>query len=180
MKFSKIDYTSTPINEYRVYGCKEATVNEPQPQIFASTIFAIDTVYAKARFLQLMNKQQGLKGKRVSVLRVEEIPQETDLVLRNYSVTFTYRSRDGMHNACREVRNVNRVLAVADIYHEFGSVHKLKSNLIYIVDIKEISDSEVTSPKLLSYIGTDVMYPVFYKVPNVSAEIVPATLDIYS
>lgn len=180
MQFSKINYTSTPIKEYRVYGCKEVTEKEPQPQIFASTVFAVDTVYAKARFLQLMNKQHGLKARRVAVLRVEEVPQDSDMELKNYSITFTYKACDGMHNARKEVRNVSRVLAVTDLLREFGSLHKLKANLIYIIEVRQIPDSEVTKARILSYVGKDVMFPVFYKVPNTEAELVPASADIFS
>jgi len=180
MQFSKIDYVKTPIKEYRVYGCRKPSEKEPQPQIFASNVFAIDTVYAQARFLKLANKQHKIKATDAVIVRIEKIEQDTDLELKNYGIKFVYRTRNGLQNAYKEIRHVNRALAVSDLYQEFGSKHKIKSELIYIFDVRELADDEVTKAKILSYIGKDVMFPVFFKVPNTDADIVPASVDIFN
>lgn len=85
-----------------------------------------------------------------------------------------------MQNAYKEVRHVNRVLAVSDLYQEFGAIHKLKSFHIYIYEVKRLADDEVTKTKILSYIGEDVMFPVFVKVPNTEAEIVSMKTELFN
>lgn len=180
MQFSKIDYARTAIKEYKVYGCRTPTEKEPRPQIFASTIFAIDTVYAQARFLKLINKQHKVKATDALIVRVEEVPQDNDFELKNYGIRFVYRTRSGLQNAYKEIRHVNRTLAVSDLYQEFGSRHKIPSELIYIFEVKQLADDEVTKAKVLSYMGEDVMFPVFFKVPNTDADVVPASADIFN
>lgn len=180
MQFSKVDYSVTPIKEYRIHGCKTPTEAEPRPQIFASTVFAIDSVYAQSRFLKLINKQHGIKSTATTILRVEEVPQDNDFVLKNYGINFTYKTRSGLQNAYKEVRHINRALAIADLLQEFGSCHKVRACCIYIIGIKELADEEVTKTKVLSYMGKDVMFPVFHKVPNTDADIVPETVEIFN
>lgn len=180
MRFSKIDYSATPIKEYKVYGCRTPSATEPQPQIFASSIFAKDTVYAQARFLKLINKQYKIKATNATILRVEEVEQDKDMELKNYGIKFVYRTRAGLQNAYKEVRHVNRVLAVSGLNQEFGARHKIASHEIYIYDVRQLKDEEVKKAKILSYMGDDVMFPVFLKVPNTEAEVVPATADIFN
>ncbi|KAI4290742.1 large subunit ribosomal protein L18Ae [Pancytospora philotis] len=180
MQFSKVNYAATPIKEFRVHGCKTPSESVPQPQIFASTIFAIDSVYAQSKFLKLLNKQHGIKSTAATILRVEEVEQDNDFELKNYGIRFTYKTRSGLQNAYKEIRHINRALAVADLMQEFGSRHKVRAGLIYIISVEQLADEAVTKTKVLSYIGKDVMFPVFLKVPNTETDIVPETTKIFN
>lgn len=180
IQFSKRNYAKSNIKEYRVHGCKKPSEKEPQPQLFAATIFARNTVIAQSMFFKLLTKQYKIKATNGTIARIEEVAQDSDFEVKNYGITFTYRTRTGLCNGYKEVRHINRALAVQSFMNEFGSKHKLNQHEIYIVDIKQLSDEEVTKSKVLPYVGKDVKFPVFHKVPNTKAEVVPTSVDIFN
>lgn len=180
MLFSRKDYGRTSIREFRIHGCKKPSESEPQPQIFVSTIFAPNAVVAQSRFFKLMSKQYKIKATGGVVAKIEEVGQDSDFAMKNYGIRFTYRTRTGLHNGYKETRHINRVLAVASFHNEFGSKHKLGSHEIYIIEVKQLADDEVTKSRVLPYVGKDVRFPVFNKESNTDAEVVPATVDIFN
>lgn len=180
MLFSKRNYGSTNVKEFRVYGCKRPSEGEPQPQVFVSTLFAPNTVVAQSRFFRLMSKQYKIKATNGVVIKIEEVEQDSDFVMKNYGIRFTYRSRTGLLNGYKEIRHINRVLAVASLHNEFGSKHKLNNHEIYIIEVKQIADDEVSKSRILSYVGKDVRFPIFNKESNTDAETVPVSVDIFN
>lgn len=180
MQFSKVDYSKTSIGEYRVTACRTPTEKEPQPQIFSSTVFAKNAIFAQARMLKLLNAQYKIKPTGAVIVETREVRQSDDLELKNYGIKFLYRTRSGLQNAYKEIRHCNRVLAVSDLHQEFGSRHKIPSHLIYIIEVKQLEDDEVTKTKILSYMGNDVMFPVFLKVPNTEVDVVSSKANIFN
>lgn len=180
MQFSRRNYGYTNIKEFRIFGCKKPTEDEPKPQVFASNIFAPNSVVAQSKFFKITNKQYKIKSSNGVIIKTEEVEQDNDFVMKNYGIRFTYRSRSGLLNGYKEIRHVNRVLAVASLYNEFGSKHKVKNNEFYIVEIKQLADDEVTKSRILSFVGKDVKFPIFNKESNTDAEVVPASVDIFN
>ncbi len=179
MIYSKINYSKSPLKEYKVFASKIPTEKEPIPQVYSANVFVKNVCYARAAMQKMLTKQYKIKPSGCLILDIKEVPQENDFVFRNYGIKFTYRTKSGIQNAYKEVRNMNRVLAVSDLICEFGSRHKVKANAIKIIEVKQISDNEVTKARVLSYIGEDVMFPVFHKVPNTVAECVPADTKLF-
>lgn len=180
MNFSKIDYSTTLIKEYRVHGCRRPSEREPQPQIFVSTLFAINPVFARASFAKLLNKQHKIKQTECEILNIEEVPQDDDFELKNYGIDFVYRTKNGLQNGYKETRNINKVLAVWDLYQEVGTHHKIPHSQVSILNIRVLKDEEVKKAKILSYTGNDVAFPVFGSHPNTKKEYVPHTVDIFN
>lgn len=180
MQFSKLDYTATPLKEYRVHGCRRPSEKEPQPQIFVATVFAINTVFARSRFAQMVCKQHKIKSTECEILRIEEVPQDNDFELKNYGIDVVYRAKNVLQNAYKEVRHINRVLAVAELQKEFGARHRVKASQVFVRSIRVLGDDEVTKPHVLSYIGEEVAFPVFFHVPNTTKEFVPATTEVFN
>jgi len=143
-----------------------------------STIFAKNTVIARSIFFKLLSKQHKIKSSHGEILKIEEVEQDSDFVIKNYGISFIYRTRTGLQNAYKEFRHVNTVCAISALHQEFGSRHKVKHTDIYIISIKKLADNEVTKPKTLTYAGADVMYPVFLKISNTNKTFVPTTQNI--
>lgn len=177
--FSKVDYSTTQIKEYRVSACKTPSVKEPQPQVFSATVFAKNSVFAQARMLKMLNKQYKMKPSNTVIIETREIEEDTDFTFKNYGIKFVYRTKSGLCNGYKEIRHINRVLAVSDLYQEFGSKHKLSSSKIFVYEIRQLADEEVTKTKILSYMGEDTAFPVFDKVPNTEAEVVSVNYNIF-
>lgn len=180
MLFSKRNYGYTNVKEFKIHGSKLPTDKEPSPQIFVSTIFAPNSVVAESKFFKLMNKQYKIKATKGVVLKCEEVSQDNDFVLKNYGIKFVYRSRTGLLNGYREIRHVNRVLAVSSFYNEFGSKHKLRNDEFFIIEVNQIADEDVTKERVLSYVGKDVKFPIFNKESNTTAEFVSASTNIFN
>jgi len=180
MQFSKQNYGISTTKEFRITGCKKPSEKEPSPQLFTSTVFAPNSVVAQSKFFRMLTTQFKIKARHGVVVRIEEVEQDSDFVIKNYGITFTYRTRTGLCNGYKEVRHISRASAIHDLYTEFGSKHKLKQHEFYVVDIKQLADEEVTKSKILSYVGKDVKFPVFCKQPNVDLEVVPVSADIFN
>lgn len=180
MLYSKIDYSVAPIKEYRAFISKKPTTTEPIPQVFASTIFAKNVCLARASIEKLLKNQYKIKPDDAVVLEIKEIEQERDFVFRNYGIKFTYKTKSSLQNGYKEIRNMNRVLAVSDLYQEFGAGNKIKSCFINIIEVNELPDDKVTKTRVLSYLGDNVMFPIFYKVPNTEQDCVPASIDLFN
>ncbi len=180
MLFSKKNYAKTNIKEFRVYGSKTPSATEPSPQVFVSTVFAPNSVVAESRYFKLMNKEYKIKATKGVIIKIEEVEQENDFVMKNYGIKFLYRSRTGLLNGYKETRHINRVLAVTSFYNEFGSKHKLNSHEIYIISINELADDDVTKSRVLSFVGKDVKFPIFNKEANTDAEVVSASANIFN
>ncbi|ELA42807.1 uncharacterized protein VICG_00122 [Vittaforma corneae ATCC 50505] len=178
--FSKQNYSKCNLKEFKVVGCKNPSEKEPQPQLFTSNIFAENSVVAKSKFSKLLKDQFKIKATNTVIVRLEEIEQDNDFEVKNYGIRFTYRTRTGLCNAYKEVRHINRVLAVQDLYTEFGSKHKLKKHEFYIIEVKQLADDEVTKSRVLPYVGKDVKFPVFFKQSNTDAEVVPVSTNIFN
>lgn len=180
MQFSKRNYSTCSTKEFRIMGCKKPSEEEPSPQLFSATVFAPNSVVAQSRFFRILNNQFKIKAKNGVIVKIEEVEQDNDFAIKNYGITFTYMTRTGLCNGYKEVRNINRAMAIHDLYTDFGSKHKLKKNQFYIVEIKQLADDEVTKGKILPYIGKDVKFPVFFKQPNTDLEVVPVSADIFN
>lgn len=180
MMFSKQNYSKCSLKEFKITGCRSPSEKEPQPQLFTSNVFAENSVVAKSKFSKLLKDQFKIKATSTVIARVEEIEQDSDFKIRNYGIKFTYRTRTGLCNGYKEIRHINRVLAVQDLNNEFGSKHKLKKHEFYIIEVKQLSDDEVTKSRVLPYVGQDVRFPVFFKQSNTDAEVVPASANIFN
>ena len=180
MKFSRIDYSVTPIKEFRVSASKLPSEKELQPQVYTANIFAKNSVFAQARLLQMLNQQYKIKSRDAVVLETKEIEQARDFTFKNFGISYVYRKGSEKHDGYKEVRHMNRALAVAAMYQEFGSCHKIPCSDIFITEVKQLKDEEVTKVKVLSYLGKEVAFPVFHKIPNTKADVVPANQEIFT
>ena len=178
--FSKIDYSATPLKEFKVYGCKKVTPEEPQPQIFVSTVFAKNAVIARSKFSRLLNKQFKIKPSRREIIKTEIVPQDDDFKLKNYGIHFVFRTKAGLQNGYKEVRHINRVLAVSDMFRDFCCRHKIRSSEVYIYKLNIIKDEDVRRTRVLPFVSKDVQFPVFFKVPNNMNLIVSSKADIFN
>lgn len=180
MQFSKQNYTKTNIKEFRITGCRTPSEKEPQPQLFTTTVFAPNAVIAQSRFFKLMSKQFKIKATNGTVARTEEVEQDKDFEIKTYGIRFVYRTRTGLCNGYKEIRHINRVLAVHNLYTEFGSKHKLKQHDFSIIEVRKLAAHEITKSKILPYVGVDVKFPVFFKKANTDAEVVPVSTNIFN
>lgn len=180
MQFSKNNYSKSNVKEFKVYGCKKPSEKEPQPQLFTATIFAPNSVVAQSKFFKIMTKQYKIKASNGLIAKIEEVEQDNDFVVKNYGIRFTYRTVTGLCNAYKEIRHINKTLAIESLYNEFGSKHKLNHHEFYIVEVKQLSDDEVTKSRVLSYVGKDVKFPIFFKESNTDAEVVPISTNIFN
>ncbi|ORD95124.1 ribosomal prt L18A [Enterospora canceri] len=180
MKFSKIDYFNINVKEYRISGSKIQSKEEPVPTVFESTLFASNPVVAKSLYFKQLNKQYKIKRRDAVVLRCIEVKQASDFVVKNYRITFVYRTRTGFQNAYKEIRHVNKACAVSTMFQEFGSRHKVRHEDIYISTVEEFKAEEATKAKCLTYSAEGVKFPIFKKIPNTSAKYVPIDTDIFN
>lgn len=180
MQFSKRNYGECSTKEFKILACQKPSEKDPQPQLFETTIFAENSVVAKSKFSKLLKNQFKLKATNTVIAKIEEIKQDNDYVMKTYGIKFVYRTRTGLCNGYKEIRHINRTLAVHDLYIEFGSKHKIQKHGFHIVEIKQLSDDEVTKSKVLPYVGAEVKFPVFFKESNTDAEVVPISTDIFN
>lgn len=66
------------------------------------------------------------------------------------------------------VRYLNRALAVADLHQSFYAIHKIKASDINIYKM----DVKLRRAKVLAYVGKDVEFSVFNKIPNTTGDFV--------
>lgn len=88
MQFSKIDYSVSPIKEYRVSASKTPTKKEPLPQVYSSNIFAKNPCLAQARMQKMLTQQYKIKATNSIILETHEIEQDKDLSFKNYGIKF--------------------------------------------------------------------------------------------
>lgn len=179
MQFSKKDYSHSKICEFKIQGSKKPTEQDPNPQLFVANIFAPNSVVAESKFWRILNKQYKIKQSNGMIARNELIEQENDFVVKNYGIRFTYRTRTGLLNGYKEIRHINRTLAVESLFSEFGSKHKLNQDEFNIVEVKQIDDDQVTKAKILGFVGKDVKFPIFFKDSNTTAETVSVRANIF-
>lgn len=180
MQFSKRNYGYTDIKEFRIHGCRKPTESEPSPQVFVSSVFATNSVVAQSKFFKLLNAQYKIKASNGCIIKIEEVEQDNDFSVKNYGIKFIYRTRTGLLNGYKEVRHINRTLAISSFYNEFGSKHKLRNDDFSIIEIRQLADDEVTKSRILSFVGKDVKFPIFNRNPNTDDEVVPASVDIFN
>lgn len=61
------------VKQYVVVGRKKPTVNDPEPKIFKTKLFAPNTVVAKSRFFYFMSQLKRVKRANGEILSIQEV-----------------------------------------------------------------------------------------------------------
>lgn len=170
----------TEYKEYKLYASKIPTESEPQPQIFVSTIYAKNSVSARSKLNKILEKQYKIKPCKSAILDIQQITEPNDeLVVKNYSISYVHRSKRGLHNMYKEFSALSRADAVSMLYHDMAGRHNAKSELINVVEVKEVSVEEMKRLKVIQYTKEDVRFPVFRKKINTKETFVPQGVKFY-
>ncbi|AFM98758.1 60S ribosomal protein L18 [Encephalitozoon hellem ATCC 50504] len=172
--FSKVNVTTPVTKEYRIHGSAMPTEDNPRPQIFVSTIFAKNHVFAKAKFFKILEKKYKIKATKGLIINCERIPEPSFKEVQNYGVRFIYRSRSGVHNAYKECRAISRCGAVDHILRELAGRHKLKRSAVDIISVETIPFESLRRAKTMEFADENVEFPVFTKILNTRSLLIPA------
>jgi ribosomal protein L20A (L18A) len=71
-----------------------------------------------------------------------QIFEEKPTLVKNYCVWVTYNSRSGTHNCAKEYRDTSRCGAVAQMYMDFASRHRVRFRSLHIRDVAAIPASK--------------------------------------
>ena len=149
---------------FLVYGRALPTEKTPEPQIACSRIYAANAVLAKSKFWKLSLRQYKLKKSRGEVLRVQEVFEKTTTVPRNFGILLRYRSTIGFHNTFKEYRDTTVNGAVNQMYDEMGGNHRVSSDRIEIISVKELKREELRERKPRALVWADaekIAYPLW-------------------
>lgn len=150
------------IKEYRVLACEKPSEANPVPQVFENIVFAKNEIVARGKTFNLLKKQYKIKLSTGVILKMEEVPQYTDVKVRVFGVRASYIIKRKVINVHKEIRAVTRVEAVFGLWQDLRSRHSVRPETVGIIEVKEIDPKDVTNKELLQ-IMNNPKYPLFDK-----------------
>ena len=148
------------LKHFQVIGRETPTQKSPNPTVFRIQVFAPNHVVAKSRFWRLMKDKHGVKQTHGEVLDVKVI-KDKKLAARNYSVNLVYYSqRCGYTNMTKEFRDVSRAGAVCKAYADLASRHRARSDVIEVLGVKSIPNSQCTRAAVMQFHSSKLSFPM--------------------
>ncbi|KAI5172574.1 large subunit ribosomal protein L18Ae [Nematocida sp. LUAm3] len=165
------------IKEYRVLASEKPTEKNASPQVYECNIFAINEIVARSRTFSLLNQKYKIKLSGGVVLKIEEVPQYSDVKVRTFGVHAVYKVKTSLAHVHKEIRALTRAAAVFKLQQELRSRHSATPECVSVIDVKEIKDQDITSKDVLQTISSP-QYPLFDKrVPATTPSFIPAAVD---
>lgn len=150
------------LKEYIVYASEKPSEKNVSPQVYTCNVFAKNEVMAKSKTFNLLKKKYKIKSSGGVILKIDEVPQYTDVKARTFTVYAVYKVKTAVNHVNKEIRAITRAKAVEKLYQELWSRHSATPDCITVIDIKEISNEEITSKEIQQVIN-DPKYPIFDK-----------------
>ncbi|KAI5180688.1 large subunit ribosomal protein L18Ae [Nematocida sp. AWRm80] len=165
------------LKEYKLYISQTPSEKNVSPQIYECTAFAKNEVIAKGMAFKLLRAQYKIKATHGTVLKIEEVPQYTDMKARTFEVFGVYMKRNVYQNVKKEIRALSRADAVAKLFHDIKMRHNANHTNVSIISVSEVQDSDVTNGELLQILKAP-KYPLFdNRLPKSTSVFVRAALD---
>ena len=90
-------------------------------------------VRAKSKFWYFLRKLRKVKKANGQVVACHEIFEARPTTVKNFGIWVRYASRTGEHNAYKEYRDTTLNGAVAQLYEEMGSRHRVRAACLQII-----------------------------------------------
>merc|ERR1711862_109074 len=116
-----------------VYGRRNPSDSNPNPEIICTKVFGPSELYAKSQFWKINREQHGLKSAAGEVLRVREVHEKNTKTVKAYAIYFHYRDRTGFRNAFKEFRATSLNAAMTQLVNEMASRQKIHRESIMVI-----------------------------------------------
>ncbi|KAM0675903.1 60S ribosomal protein L20B [Gurleya vavrai] len=154
----------TLFKEYKIFASEIPSQKNPQPQIFTSSIFAKNEVSARSKMSHILEKKHKIKSKNSVFLKIEIIENENkSFKIKNYGISYVYRSKNGLHNMYKEFRGLTRCDVVDMLFQNMAGKHKASENDIKIVSVDELENENLKRLNVIQFTKEDINFPIFKK-----------------
>ena len=106
---------------------------EPEPTVYRMKLWSTDPVRARSKFWYFLRKLRKVKKANGQVVACHEIFEARPTTVKNFGIWVRYASRTGEHNAYKEYRDTTLNGAVAQLYEEMGSRHRVRAACLQII-----------------------------------------------
>lgn len=147
-------------HQYQVVGRHLPTEADPEPTLYRMKLWATDEVRAKSKFWYFLRKLRKVKKANGQVVACHEIFEKRPTTVKNFGIWVRYASRTGEHNAYKEYRDTTLNGAVAQLYEEMGSRHRVRSACLQIIKTATVPASAAKRESTKQFHSKDIRFPL--------------------
>lgn len=96
------------------------------------------------------------------------VEENEEFVIKNYGITYVFKSKNKYINMYKEFRALSRCDAVSMLYHDMAGRHNAMKDSLFIVDVRELAVEDMKRNDVIQF-GGDVKFPYFRKNVNTDA-----------
>ncbi|EJW03901.1 hypothetical protein EDEG_01811 [Edhazardia aedis USNM 41457] len=164
--------------EYVIHASAYPTEKVRHPQVFVMVVYAKNEIIARSKMNKIILKK--FKIKNPLLLKIEEIqPNNSQLKINNYGITYVFRSRKGKHNMYKEFRALSKGEAVDMLVNDMASKHRAQKNCLDVIEVKEINNEEVKRMNVAQFAKDNVSFPIFRKQISIRQEFAPQNSEYF-
>jgi large subunit ribosomal protein L18Ae len=130
---------------------------QPPPH---KTIALHKQVRAKSKFWYFLRKLRKVKKANGQVVACHEIFEKRPTTVKNFGIWVRYASRTGEHNAYKEYRDTTLNGAVAQLYEEMGSRHRVRSACLQIIKTATVPASAAKRESTKQFHSKAIRFPL--------------------
>ena len=162
--FGKFKY-----HQYQVVGRHSPTEKEPEPTVYRMKVWATDAPSARSKFWYYMSKFCRVKRANGQIIGCNEIFEKNPTVVNNYAIWTRVQSRTGFHNMYKEYRDVTLNGAVAQLYAEMASRHRVRASCLQIIKTGKVGKNNKHTENVAQFVDND-SFPVTRKMSRASSK----------
>ncbi|XP_011494448.1 PREDICTED: 60S ribosomal protein L18a-like [Ceratosolen solmsi marchali] len=148
------------LKEYEVIGRKLPTAKEKTTPLYKMRIFASDTIIAKSRFWYFLRQLKKFKKSTGEIVSLKQIPEKTQIKIKNFGIWLRYDSRSGTHNMYREYRDLSVSGAVTQCYRDMGARHRARAHSIQIIKVEIVKAANCRRPQVKQFHDSKIHFPL--------------------
>lgn len=156
-------------HQYQVVGRHNPTEKMREPPIYRMKIWATDPVRAKSKFWYFLRKLRRVKKNNGQIISINEIFEKRPTATSNYGLWLRYQSRTGTHNMYKEYRDTTLNGAVAQMYDEMASRHRVRAPEIHIIKTSTVAPSECKRENVMQFLDSKIKFPITHKLARPSS-----------
>jgi len=120
----------------------------------------LSQVRAKSKFWYFLRKLRKVKKANGQVVACHEIFEARPTTIKNFGIWVRYASRTGEHNAYKEYRDTTLNGAVAQLYEEMGSRHRVRAACLQIIKTATVPAAAAKRESTKQFHSKAVRFPL--------------------
>jgi large subunit ribosomal protein L18Ae len=152
------------IRQFVVYGRKNPSEKNANPDVVAIRIFATNPVAAKSKFWYTLRKQEKVKTVNGQIIAVREVFEKNKQAVKTFGILFKYQSRTNYHNMYKEFRDVTLNGAVSQLFMEMSGSHRANHDTIHVIKTEVVDGKNIRRPRSLQMRNSKIKFPLLKRI----------------